>query len=140
MTHKDYFMIGATLETMESLESMGLTDPDAGYRPFSVADSLGDGSTEGNGFAVATWHFTGLEPGLADVLQAFIGDNLSAFVYFRTRLNRLNASATDYEWMSFGGWMRWTEGEEDVPALHELDLNITFTGLVPYPDYPTEYP
>lgn len=132
----DVFMIGLAMESMDTLEELGLTDPDAGYRPFSVVDRLGDGSSEGNGTAIVTWHWDGLEPGLADILYSLLAGNISAYVYFRTRLNRLNISSTDYEWMTFGGWMRWTEGEEQVPALHTLDTSIEFTMLTPYPDYP----
>lgn len=136
----DIFMLGSTLETMDSLEELGFgefSEPQAGYRPFSVIDRLGDGSFEGNGFPVVTWHWTGLEPGLADILHGFIGDsNISAYVYFRTRLNRLNISSTDSKWMTFGGWMKWTEGEEDIQALHAMDVTVEFTDLTPYPDYP----
>lgn len=137
MTIQDTFMIDDTLVGLKTLEEIGVSiDPDASYRPFSVVDKLGDGSTEGNGFPVATWHFVGLEPGEADILYDFLNGNISAPIYFRTRLNRLNVGVTDYQWATFSGIMNWASGDENVPALHVLDLTITFTNLVLIPDYP----
>ncbi len=137
MTIIDDFMIGETVEDMKSFDELGiLYDPDASYRPFSVVDRLGDGSDEGNGFPVATWHFNAMAPGDADILYEFLGSNISAPIFIRTRLNRLNMAADDYQWNTFSGFMSWMFGEEQNPALHTLDVTITFNGLVLIPDYP----
>lgn len=137
MTIVDDFMLGTNIGNIATLESQGVSIiPDASYRPFSVVDTLGDLTAEGNGFPVATWHFSGLEPGEADILYDYLNGNISAPVVFRTRLNRLNVTIDDYQWATFSGIMRWLEGDENVPALHVLDLTITFTALVLIPDYP----
>ena len=134
MTLPADFMLGSTLIGMQTLDDLLITtgETDAMYRPFSVVDKLGDLSDEGNGFPVATWHWNALAPGEADILYGFIGTGLSAFVYFRTRLNRLTSGA--YTYATFSGWMNWMSGDEQVPALHVLDLTITFTGLTLIPD------
>lgn len=135
MTIQDTFMIGDALETLQTMEEIGiLYDPDASFRPYAIADLLGDGSLEGNGYPSATWHFNGMAPGDADILYAYIGTGLSIPIFVRTRLNRLNETATDYAWATFSGFMNWTAGEEQVPALHTLDITISFTRLVPIPD------
>ena len=137
MTHANTFMIGDSLFGMQTLDELGITyEPDAAYRPFSVVDQLGDGSSEGNGSPVVTWHFTLMAPGDADILYNFLDGNISAFVYIRTRLNRLNVTNDDYQWASFGGFMKWMEGDEENPAYHTGDVTITFTGLVAHPEYP----
>lgn len=143
MTLQDTFYLGTTIEDIETLESLGIVtdsgdpyDPDADYQPFSVVDKLGDLSSEGNGFPIVTWHWAAMKPGDADILFDFLGSNISAPVVFRTRLNRLNGGATDYLWQTFGGIMSWGFGPEQNPALHTLDLTITFTGLVAIEDYP----
>lgn len=137
MTHKDTFMLGDTLTGMQTLNDLGISyDPDASYRPFSVVDTLGDGSAEGNGFPVVSWHFNAMGPGDADILYSFLDGNISAPVFFRTRLNRLNVTNDDYQWMTFEGIMKWAEGDEQNPAYHVVDLTITFNGLIAHPEYP----
>jgi len=133
MTIIDTYMLGSTIDDIETLEELGITtgDPDASYRPFSVIDKLGDGSEEGNGFPVVTWHWAGLLPGEADLLYEFLSGNISAPVVLKTRLNRLNMGASDYQWGLFGGIMSWMSGDEQNPVLHTLDVTITFSNLIP---------
>lgn len=137
MADTDTFMIGETLFTMQTLEELGIPDADASFRPFSVVDQLGDGSFEGNGSPVVTWHWNALGPGMADILYEFLNGNISAHVFIRTRLNRLNEANDDYQWESFEGEMKWMEGDEQNPALHVVDLTLTFTGLVAHLEYPS---
>jgi hypothetical protein len=138
MTIQDTFMLGTSVGDLQSMDELGITtgDPDASYRPFSVVDKLGDMSDEGNGFPVVTWHYAGLYPGEADIFYDFLNGNISASVVFRTRLNRLNGTVDDYLWATFSGLMSWMTGDEQNPALHTLDVTITFTGLILIPDYP----
>jgi len=122
---------------LQTLDSLGITySPDATYRAFSVVDILGDMSAEGNGFESATWHWNAMGPGDADILYAFLNGDISVPIYIRTRLNRLNVTKDDYEWGTFSAVMTWMTGDESVPALHVLDVTITFTALVRIPDYP----
>jgi len=136
MTHANTFMIGDTLTGMQTLDELGLPDADASYRPFAAVDILGDGSGEGNGAPVVSWHWAALGPGMADILASFLDGDISGYVFIRTRLNRLNVTNDDYQWMTFEGWLHWAEGDESVPALHSLDLTLTFTGLIAHAEYP----
>lgn len=138
MTISDDFMIDDTLVGLTTLTALGIEtgDPQASYRPFSVVDRLGDGSLEGNGFPVVTWHWTALAPGEADILYAFLNGNISAPIYIRTLLNRLNMAGDNQEWATFSGFMEWMEGDENIDTLHARDITITFTHLVLIPDYP----
>lgn len=123
------FKLGTTLESLTLLTVLGIRgDPLATYRPFSVADTLGDGSLEGNGFPVVTWHWDFLYAGESDILYNFISNNLSEKVFVCSKLNRLSSGL--YTWQNWEGWMRWVEGEEEIQARKNLDLTITFTGLV----------
>jgi len=139
MTLPNAFMIDTNLGGLETLDEIGITtgDPDASYRPFSVADKLGDGTLQGNGFPVVVWHWTALAPKEADYFyETYIGFGLSAPIYIRTRLNRLNDEATDYEWATFSGIINWAEGDEVLDNLHTRDVTIRFTNLVEIPSYP----
>ena len=142
MSLPDAFMLGSTIDDIETLEDLGITnsgepyDPQASYRPFSVVDKLGDLSIEGNGFPVATWHWAALAPGHADILYEFLNGDISAPVVFRTLLNRLNMAQDNQQFATFSGVMEWMEGEENIDALHARDVTITFNGLILIPDYP----
>ena len=133
MTISDTYMLGTTIDDIKTLDELGITtgDPDATYRPFSVVDKLGDGTEEGNGSPVVTWHWAGLLPGEADILYEFLNGNISAPVVLVSRLNRLNMGGDDYVFQLFSGVMTWMTGEENNPALHTLDVTITFTNLIP---------
>jgi len=139
MSLPDTFMIDSSLVGLETLEEIGITtgDPDASFRPFSVADKLGDGFLEGNGFPVVVWHWAALAPKEADYFYfTYIGTGLSAPIYIRTRTNRLNNEGTDYEWMTFSGIINWVEGDEILDNLHTRDVTIRFTNLIEIIDYP----
>lgn len=138
MALDDTFYIGSTIDDVQTLEELGITtgDPDASYRPFSVIDKLGDGSDEGNGFPIVTWHWTGLLPGEADLLYEFLNGDISAPIVIRSRKNRLNMSSDDYQWQTFEGFMSWMQGDEENPALHTLNVTITFNGLIELSNYP----
>ena len=137
MSTIDGFMIGSTLLGLQSFAEIGIDyDPAASYRPFSVVDRMGDLSGEGNGFPMVEWHFNIMGPGDADILYDYLDGNISAPIFIRTRLNRLNGTNDDYLWATFSGFMNWMPAEEQNPAYHTMDVTITFTGLVLIPDYP----
>jgi len=137
MALDDTYYLGSTIDDIETLEELGIDyDPDASYLPFSVVDTLGDLSEDGNGFEQVTWHFAAMAPGDADILYDFLDGNISAHVVLRSRLNRLNMDKTNYQFKTWEGEMSWMKGEEQNPALHTADVTITFKGLQVIPSYP----
>ncbi len=127
------YKLGSTEMDMTLLTAQGIAaNPDPSYRPFSVAVKLGDGTTQGEGFPVITWHWSVMKKGEADILYDFLNSNISAPVFVRTRLNRL--ATGDYTWATFSAIMHWPEGDESIQDRRILDLTIEFTNCVLVPD------
>lgn len=123
------YMIGTTEESMAYIDDLGIVaDPLPSYRPFSVAVRAGDGTLQGHGFPVATWHWTVMRRGEIDILRNFLSGNLSANVYIRTRLNQMSNDA--YTWGVFACVMNWPAGDEDIQAGRILDVTIEFSHMV----------
>jgi len=124
------YKIGTDTSThFKYLTEIGISsNPLPTYRPFSVADKLGDLTTEGNGFPVITWHWAVMRIAEADILEGYLSGELSVPIYIRSRLNRLTTNA--YTWRNFSGIMEWVSGDEDIESRRILNLTIQFTGLV----------
>jgi hypothetical protein len=71
------FMIGATAETLTSLDELTtpLPDPQWEFREYRKMVRLGDGSMQGLGPQTVTWGFPMLEPAQIAELEAFASDD-----------------------------------------------------------------
>jgi hypothetical protein len=128
------YKIGATVETMQTLEALGITaNPRPSFRPFSITVKDGNGKLKGHGFPVAEWHWDVMKVGEPDILAEFLNGGLSATVYIRTRLNRLSESYA-YTWATYRCVMNWVTGDEDIQSRRNLGLTIEFTRMVLIPD------
>lgn len=122
------FKIGTTLGGLVLLTDLGITaNPRPTFQPFSSFVRLADGTLQGNGFPLATWHWDVMKAGWSDILAAYLGGNLSATVYIRTRLNRLDSG--DYDWANYYCVMNWPSGDEDIQSRRNLSLTIEFTHM-----------
>lgn len=122
------YKIGTTVEELTLLSDLGITaNPRPTYQPFSTFVKLADGTLQGYGFPIATWHWDVMKPGWSDILAAYLGGNLSATVYIRTRLNRLDNG--EYDWATFRCQMNWPSGDEEIQSRRNLSLTIEFTHL-----------
>ena len=128
------FKIGATVEALASLDSIGIiANPRPSYRAYSDAVRDANGVLHGMGFPVAEWHWDIMRPGEADILEAYLNGALSAAVVIRTKLNRLDESDA-YTYGTFNAIMNWPTGDEDIQSRRILGLDITYTHLELIPE------
>jgi hypothetical protein len=121
------FQIGNTEETMVDIYTLTRAAPHAGYRPYSTVIRLGDGTQQGNGFPIVTWHWASVTVAERDALIGDLGDDLSAARFIRTRL-------PDNSFATFECIMHRPTGEEDLQAGKILSFDIEFTHCVIIPD------
>jgi hypothetical protein len=122
------YKFGETEETMELLTAQGVrAAPQAGYRPYSVTIRLGDGTLQGNGFPIVTWHWAFLTVEERAVFIEPLDGALSLPIYIRTRL-------PDNTWATFSGILNAPTGEENLAVGKVIGFDLTFTQCVLIPD------
>ncbi len=128
------YKIGTNIDSdFDYLTVQGIiANPRPSYRPFSVVDKLGNGMSEGNGFAVITWHWDIMRIGEADILRTYLSGGLSVRIFIRSRINELTTGA--YTWHDFDTIMEWISGDEDIESKRIRDLTLQFKVLEQIPD------
>lgn len=122
------YKYGATEDDLELLPDLGIrAAPQSGYRPYSASLVLADGTLLGQGFPVATWHWSFITIAERDVFVAGIGGALSGPVVIRSRL-------PDNTWATFECIQNMPTGEENLQAGKILGFDLEFTHCVLIPD------
>ena len=126
MTRYQY-EIGSTYAGMQNVEELStpIHAPKSTFKQYSKTLRLGNGTTRGAGWPVATWRFGFLSRAQRDQLKTFC-PGASAVVYIKTRKN----DNDDYQ--VYRAVMVWPEEEEKF-AGRRLDFVIEFRDLVEYP-------
>jgi hypothetical protein len=122
------YKFGETEGTMELLTTLGIrAAPQSGYRPYSATIRLGDGTLQGNGFPVVTWHWAFLTVAEREVFMEPLAGALSMTACIRTRL-------PDNTWATFSCILNVPTGEENLSVGKVIGFDLTFTQCVFIPD------
>jgi hypothetical protein len=127
MSAYDY-QYGPTEEAMQLLPALGIkAAPLSGYRPYSVTARLGDGTLQGHGAPVITWHWSFISVAERAVFIESLGDALSGPAFIRTRL-------PNNTWATFECIQNRPTGEENLSNNKILNFDLTFTYCILIPD------
>lgn len=123
------YSIGATEETIELLPAAGIrAAPQSGYRPYSVTVTLGDGTLQGHGAPIVTWHWAFVTVEERDVFIDLLDEGaLSGPVFIRTRL-------PDNTWATFECIQNMPTGEENLSSGKIINFDVEFTHCILIPD------
>lgn len=118
---------GTTLGGMQPLRDIGIkASPLAGFRQYSVAVRLGDGTLQGHGFPIITWHWNFISVAERAVFVDSLNGALSGTAFIRTRL-------PDNTWADFETVINVPIGEENLQVgfIIGFDLTFTYCSLIP---------
>jgi hypothetical protein len=122
------YKYGPTEDDMELLTDLGIRgSPQSGYRPYSVTVTLGDGTLQGHGMPIVTWHWAFVTVAERDVFVDGLDGALSGPAFIRTRL-------PDNTWATFECIQNMPTGEENLQVGHILNFDIEFTYCELIPD------
>lgn len=115
------FKIGATVEGMVTLTSLGIPAPKYEYGKYSGEIVLGDGTARGVGLPLTAWHWGFLTPAQRDALRTYCTGK-SAIVYIRTIKD--DGTYADYQAV-----MIWAN-QEERQAGRIIDFTLDFRNMV----------
>lgn len=118
------YEIGSTLETMVTLNSLGIPAPRCDYIPFAASVDLGDGNTFALGKPQTLWHWGFLQAAQRTALRAYCSGS-SAEVYIRSR-------ADDNAFYEYTAILVWPANEERAGG-RVLDFSLIFKFMTVVP-------
>ncbi len=113
--------IGTTLLNMVTLESLGITEPETSFNPFSAEIVLGDGTTRGMGWGEGDWHWNFLTASQKATLKTYLTGQSSA-IYICTRKN-------DGTFANFAAVAVWTHAD-NLRSSRTLDFTIRLQRMI----------
>ena len=113
--------IGTSLASMETLESLGVPNPEMAFNPYSKELILGDGTVSGMGFPFAEWHWRVITAAQKAILKTYCTGQ-SEVVHIATMKN--DGTLGDYEAV-----MIWTH-TDNIHATRTLDFTLKFQRLI----------
>lgn len=122
------YATGPDPDTWDTLESLGITDPDWTFQPYAEVVETHGGSDFGRGFASAGWHLNIARNEQRSQFRTYC-PGASATVYISTPTNEDDVNG-DPIFKNYLAEMHWMRGDEDKQIRHTLDVNVTFTHLV----------
>ena len=113
--------IGGTLLGMVTLESLGITEPETSFNPYSQEIILGDGTVFGMGWGEGEWHWNFLTAAQKAILKTYCTGQ-SAVICIRTRKN-------DNTFANFEAVAVWTHADK-LRASRTLDFTLRFQRMI----------
>ena len=120
------YKIGTTYVGLVNLESLTVpvVPPKPTYSPYTSVVELGDGSTKGIGYPIATWHWDFLHRAQRDQLRTLLpGASTEIFIQTYTKDDGTTIKA-------FSCVAHWPVMSEETQTAKAMDFTIKFTQLV----------
>jgi len=115
------YSIGTTLESIATLDSLGISVPNDSFVLHSQEIETSDGGVAGQGWPVCEWHWNIIRKTQRDILRTYCPGK-SADIYIKTY-------DEENEFQIYLGKMIWP-GRENFTVNRILDFTIVFRKLV----------